>query len=183
MDLTMLSLPQCENYIDKNYILPMIAFLRGERQSIATQKEFLDCRTAVNEQCDAHDRSSQVHQLYTRKLDAYFAGEIHPNLRGKFGEMFLLELVRQWDNYTIFTMLLNRLFDYININYVRSNFLDAFGKQCQKEFKNRVIIGLEAELQAAIADQITRDRNKEAINRDALKTAIGVYVDLGKEGE
>lgn len=42
---------------------------------------------------------------------------------------------------------------------------------------------MEDELQGAIADQITRDRNMEAINRDALKTAIGVYVDLGKEGE
>ena len=58
-------------------------------------------------------------------------------------------------------MLLNRLFDYLDINYVKSNFLNPLGKQCQLEFKNRVIIGLEAELQGAIKDQITNDRNQD----------------------
>ena len=46
-----------------------------------------------------------------------------------------------------------------------------------------MIIGLEEQLQGAIIDQLTRDRNEELINRDALKTAIQVYVDLGREGE
>ena len=183
VDLNDMSLPQCEAYIKTNYINPMIAFLRGDQQSIASPKTFQNCRTAVQEQCDAHDRSQQMHQMYMKIVDEYFKQQIQPNLREKFGEMFLLELVMQWDNYTIFSMLLNRLFNYLDINYVKSNFLNQLGKQCQLEFKNRVIIGLEAELQGAIKDQITRDRNKEAINRDALKTAIGVYVDLGKEGD
>ena len=41
--------------------------------------------------------------------------------------------------------------------------------------------GLEGQLFGAIADQITRDRNHEAISEDALKTAISIFVDLGKE--
>ena len=124
-----------------------------------------------------------MHTMYKKIVEDYFTEQIQPSLVGKLGEVFLLELVKQWNNYTIFAMLLNRLFDYLDINYVKSNFLNQLGKQCQLEFKNRVIIGLEAELQAAIRDQITRDRDQEMINRDALKTAIGVYVDLGKEGE
>ena len=121
--------------------------------------------------------------MYKKIVEDYFNEEIKPSLAGKFGENFLLELVQQWNNYTIFAMLLNRLFDYLDINYVKSNFLSPLGKHCQQEFKNRVIIGLESELQGAIKDQITRDRNQEQINREALKTAIGVYVDLGKEGD
>ena len=144
---------------------------------------FQNCRTAINEQCDAHDRSAQMYIMYKGIVESYFNQVIKPSLVGKVGENFLLELVKQWNNYTIFSMLLNRLFDYLDINYVKSNFLNPLGKQCQLEFKNRVIIGLEAELQGAIRDQLTNDRNQEMINRDALKTAIGVYVDLGKEGE
>lgn len=34
-----------------------------------------------------------------------------------------------------------------------------------------------------IADQITRDRNDEAINREALKIAIDLFTDLGKQGQ
>ena len=61
--------------------------------------------------------------------------------------------------------------------------MDTLGKFSQMEFKRRVIIGLEEQLQGAIIDQLTRDRNEELINRDALKTAIQVYVDLGREGD
>ena len=121
--------------------------------------------------------------MYKRIVEDYFTEQIKPSLNNKFGEEFLLVFVEQWNNYTMFSMLLNRLFDYLDINYVKSNFLNQLGKQCQLEFKERVVVGLEAELQGAIKDQITRDRNQEMINRDALKTAIGVYVDLGKEGE
>ena len=42
----------------------------------------------------------------------------------------MLELVSQWDKFTIFSMLLNRLFDYLDINFVKSSFLNQLGKQC-----------------------------------------------------
>ena len=151
-DIHMMNLQQCETFIKTNYIQPLIAFLRKQQAKIATASVFQKCRTAINEQCDAHDRSQQIHNMYKRIVEDYFNEEIKPSLAGKFGENFLLELVLQWNNYTIFAMLLNRLFDYLDINYVKSNFLSPLGKHCQQEFKNRVIIGLEAELQGAIKD-------------------------------
>ena len=51
-------------------------------------------------------------------------------MAGKFGEDFLLRLVEEWNNYTIFAMLLNRLFDYLDINFVKSNHLESLGKTC-----------------------------------------------------
>ena len=42
--------------------------------------------------------------------------------------------------------------------------------------------GAEGMLMGNIEDQITRDRNDEAVNRDALKVAIDLFTDLGKEG-
>ena len=89
---------------------------------------FQNCRTAINEQCDAHDRSAQMYIMYKGIVEDYFKKVIGLNLDGKVGENFLLELVKQWNNYTIFAMLLNRLFDYLDINYVKSNFLNPLGK-------------------------------------------------------
>ena len=129
------------------------------------------------------DNSANMYQLYKKLLLEYFTGEVEPRMRVAQGENFLIQLVHQWNQYTIFAMLLNRAFSYVDRNYLRGNHMDTLGKFCQSEFKNRVIIGLEEQLQGAIIDQLTRDRNEEHINRDALKTAIQVYVDLGREGE
>ena len=55
---------------------------------------FQNCRTAINEQCDAHDRSSQMYTMYKGIVENYFNQVIKPSLVGKVGENFLLELVK-----------------------------------------------------------------------------------------
>ena len=59
--------------------------------------------------------------MYCRLLNHYFETEVCPKILGQRGEDFLLELVRQWDNYTIFTTMLNRLFEYLNRNYLNES--------------------------------------------------------------
>ena len=92
------------------------------------------------------DNSANMYQLYKKLLLEYFTGEVEPRMRMASGENFLLELVHQWNQYTIFAMLLNRAFSYVDRNYLRGNHMDTLGKFCQMEFKKRVIIGLEDQL-------------------------------------
>lgn len=57
--------------------------------------------------------------LHQQFVQEYFEEEVVPMINSKSGEDLLNEVVKQWDSYTIFAMLLNRLFDYINRNYLR----------------------------------------------------------------
>ena len=72
-DLSGFTLQQCENFIKTNYIRPLIQYLAGEQGSVTNPKMFQNCRTAINEQCDSHDRSKQMHVMYLEIVADYFA--------------------------------------------------------------------------------------------------------------
>lgn len=95
-----------------------------------------------------------MHALYKKLLAEYFDEVIHPRMSGQTGENFLLTLVEQWNKYTMFTMLLNRLFDYVDRNMLKGINLPRLGHECQLEFKKRIVQGLEDQLMTAISDQI-----------------------------
>ena len=174
---------ELEAFIQNSYLVRLKAYLRGEEAILKDPKIFMKVNNGIQAELDEYDNSKQMYDMYIRLLNDYFVTEVQPRMSDKNGEEFLLELAKQWESYTIFATLLNRLFDYLNRNYLNSlQHKPKLGLQCQIDFKARVISGLEDELTAAISDQLTRVRNDEQINRDALKTAIKVYVDLGKEG-
>ena len=80
-------------------------------------------------------------------------------------------------------MLLNRLFLYMEGNYISGSHRMMLGKQAQHDFKTRIMEGLEDGIRATLIQQINADREDEQIDRDAVKTAINIYVDLGREGD
>ena len=142
------------------YIYPLQAYLRGEQEQEKNRELFCEVLKQIQAELDEYDNSEKLYFMYIRILNKYFETEVQPKMTGKLGEVFLLELVVQWDNYTIFSFLLNRLFGYLNRNYLNdSQHKPKLGLKSQMEFKNRVITGLEDQLFAAISDQITRDRN------------------------
>ena len=107
----------------------------------------------IQQELDEYDNSEKLFQMYIRLLTNYFDVDVCPNMQGKKGEDFLLELVKQWNNYTIFATLLNRLFTYLNRNFLNDQqHKPKLGLKSQMEFKNRVILGLEGELTKAISD-------------------------------
>lgn len=57
--------------------------------------------------------------MYQKFIDRYFKDEILPKMETKTGGNLLYAAVDQWKNYTIFTTMLNRIFDYIDRNYTR----------------------------------------------------------------
>lgn len=144
-------LKELEAFISDSYLQRLKAYLRGEEAIVRDPKIFSKVNSGISAELDEHDNSRQLYEMYLRLLDDYFVTEVQPRMTGKTGEDFLLELAKQWENYTIFTTLLNRLFDYLNRNYLNElQHKPKLGIQCQKDFKDRVISGLEEELTAAI---------------------------------
>ena len=59
---------------------------------------------------------SKLHEFF---LEQYFNEQVLPKIWANEGENQLLEVVNQWNLYTIYAMLLNRIFDYIDRNYLQ----------------------------------------------------------------
>ena len=57
-------------------------------------------------------------QMYHQFIDRYFKEEVLPKIEVNSGGNLLYEVVNQWKNYTIFATMLNRIFDYIDRNYI-----------------------------------------------------------------
>lgn len=68
--------------------------------------------------------------LHQEFVAEYFETEVVPKINSKNGDELLQEVVKQWDSFTIFAMLLNRLFDYINRNYLAQLGMNTLGKEC-----------------------------------------------------
>ena len=121
----------------------------------------------------------ELHQEFVRD---YFEDAVIPQINSKSGEELLQEVVKQWNSYTIFAVLLNRLFDYINRNYLAQLGLRSLGHECQSEFKRKIAENLDDIIKNALQVQIQKERDGLEINRNVVKSLIQLYVDLGKEG-
>ena len=95
----------------------------------------------------------------------------------------MIELHHQWENYTKFATLLNRLFLYMEQNFIVGGHRKKLGHQTQVDFKKKIMEGLEGQVQNTLIAQINSDRDDEQIDRNAVKGAIQIYIDLGREGQ
>lgn len=97
----------------------------------------------------------------------YIEDEITPELEGITVENMMEKLVVVWEKYTMYTMLVNRLFDYIDRNYIMQNNLETMGFWCQLIFKSEVIEGRAVSIEDSLKfghelqKLILRDRKGE----------------------
>ena len=117
----------------------LLKYLRGEQTSVTSPGVFQEVIVHIQEQCDLNDNSAKMHLLYKKLLSEYFEQVVNVAMLGQIGEHFLLTLVEQWNKYTMFTMLLNRLFDYVDRNHLKGINLPRLGQESQSEFKKRVV--------------------------------------------
>ena len=76
--------------------------------------------------------------MYSLHRD-FILNYLHENtlkeVKGITFDNMLEKLVGAWKNFTMFAMLINRLFDYIDRNYIVKNNMEQMGIWCQKLFK------------------------------------------------
>ena len=87
--------------------------------------------------------------------------------------------VKCWTDFTMFSKLIEKMFDYLNRYYLKNQCLPQLGEKCLKYFKDIYYDQQKTELRGAVMLQLTKDRKGEVINRETLKKAIQCYVDMG----
>ena len=91
----------------------------------------------------------------------------------------LNKLVKVWDDYVIYSKMMDRSFEYLNRYYLKNNQLQLVGEKCMSMFHERVFDQHRRVITDAILKQIKADRAGNAINKETVKKCIQVYVDLG----
>ena len=156
-----------------------MAFLRGEDTRVASHQEYMNVYQVIIYQCDTNDNNNQIHEIFESFVQEYLDTEVLPMTQGKVGETLIKNLVDSWDRYTIYSKMMDRSFEYLNRYYLKNNQLQLIGEKCLAMFKENIFNDAKDRITGAILSQISLQREGNAVQREYLKKAIQVYVDMG----
>ena len=74
------------------------------------------------------DNNHAIYLMHQEFVKNFFEQEVIPAITQSASP--LQEVVNQWHDYTIYATMINRLFDYIDRNYIAQNRLQSLGKKC-----------------------------------------------------
>jgi cullin 1 len=95
---------------------------------------------------------------------------------------FLQAFVKVWDNYTMFAKLLEKMFDYLNRYFLKNQSMSSLGATAMRKFNELLYPEVKRTLREKLFENITKDRNREAVPREVLKRVIQCYLDMGLAG-
>ena len=106
----------------------------------------------VVEQCDKKDNGPKLHVFYLETLDNFISTQVVPVLQAAPNDQVLETFVKVWDNYTMFAMLLDKMFDFLNSNFLKIQKLQALNLSAFKKFKEIVLPNIKQRLQTSLLD-------------------------------
>lgn len=152
------------------------------------QQQFTKAYDTVYQMCIQREPNNFQESLYERhreELKAYFDSKSIPLLqeaKKKHGFALLQEWNKRWRNAKWVVIGFQRVFMYLDRFYVVSQEgkpkVAESGFQCYREF---VFDAFKAPVREAIINCITRERDAELQDRDMLREAIAVFVELGQK--
>lgn len=93
----------------------------------------------ISEACNADDRSPQLYLVFKKFVATYIREDVLQAIASLQGGDLLLKLVSEWEKFTKYAMLMSRVFNYVDKNYLKGNSIPSLGQVCQNEFRDKVV--------------------------------------------
>lgn len=181
-DQEYLDYEEAAKQIRDSYINKVLAFMKGESARVVSNKEYMRVYGIVMNQCDQQDNGAKLHTLYLQTLESYIRKDALAYMNSRPRVEFLEAFVKVWENYTMFAKLLDKMFDYLNRYFLKNQSMSSLGITALKKFNELFYPEIKLTLRGMLLTQISKDRNREAVNREILKKVIQCYVDMGLAG-
>ena len=127
------------------------------------------------------DNNKHMFGVFQELLKEYVEAEVSPKLIGKSGLDLLQNLVAVWDSFVIYAISADRMFAYLNRNWIKNQQMAAVAEQCMRYFQRNVYDKIKVAMCNALIEQIDEDRARRAVDKDVVKKSIKVFADLGLE--
>ena len=176
-----LKLNEVKPFLAENYFANLIAYLRKETATACQKQKYMKCNNLIQHQCDSMDNNKFMFGVFTDLLKDYVEGEVAGKLLGKTGLDLLQNLVAVWDSFVIYAISADRMFAYLNRNWIKNQQMALVGEQCMRYFQRHIYDKIKVNIANALIEQIDDDRARRAIDKDVVKKAIKVFADLGLE--
>ena len=173
-------LRQMKESVQEKFVSKLVAYLRGDATSVTSPKDFMACISQVAEVCDQID-GSRILRIIEEFIKDYIQEDLKPRLMDIHGIELLENLSKIWGQICIYAISFDRLFAYINRTFLANMTRPKISHQIMLNFKAEIFDKIVQRITQTILDQINLERGGTAINRDAVRTCIQVYSDLGLE--
>ena len=116
-----IALEDCKAFINRHYVEKLLQFLRGDSHRVTTNQEYMKVYQLIIFQCDTNDNNEQIYDIFVEFVEEYLRVEGEPLLQNSSGESLLANLVKAWENYVIYSKMMDRSFEYLNRYYLKNN--------------------------------------------------------------
>lgn len=131
----------------------------------------------INE-CDAKDNAFGLHEFVQRAIRDFCIDMMNELIEIREATL-LKRYMELWNNFKTYTLSLNKLFAYLNRYHLKNMATKSISEECMCTFKKETWTPVKELLQQATMQAIEADRNKEEINRQAIRDIIQSYKDMG----
>ena len=167
------------------YMKSIMHFLETKKSNIRA-KQYMATYECIVKISDENDEAEALYVIYQEKLKQYIEKHISRQIQSRAGDSreFLNEYVKQWKNYTIFTLSIIKMFNYLDRYYLKNGAEHpctnlthtALRYNREKVFDKKI-----GELRRSILTEIRKDRQSELVDRDLIKDAILQFIYMGYE--
>ena len=169
-----ITLSECKSEID-NYLRLLHQHLQTGVVDKFIIKQFMRTHACIYNLSDREaDMSQRLYEYYQSILKRFLEQNVLPKLELKVTDsnQFLMEVVHQWRQYSIFTYSNTKIFEYLDRGYIKHQSQVVLSDLALHIYKRNIFEGKKAQLRAAILDQIQKDRNDELVDKELIKRAV-----------
>lgn len=170
--------------INKEGIHKLESMVQGgmDNKTSFTNKEYMALYTTVYTMCiqkAPHCYTPQLYEAYGAAIKEYLETVSFPAIREKQGVAMIRELVRRWSDHKIMKKWLCDFFRYIDRFYVKRHSKKPLADVCVELFHRLIFDEIKSRSTSALLEMIEHDRNGEEVDRDLLRDAIEIYIEMG----
>lgn len=167
-------------------IKPFLNFIETGERDFFRARDYVKLYDLIFKMCiqrDPYNWSEQMYQRYTQSILNYLLEKVRPSFNAacnSYEIAFLREWTTRWKNQKLIVKGLSKLFMYLDRFYTpNTDGILALKEQGFKLYKENIFDQFSPYARRAILHSIEKERHSEEQDRDLLKDAVGVFVDIG----
>lgn len=106
--------------IQREYIDKILNFIRDKGNKGVSPKDFIKVYEVVMFQCDSMDNGAKLYKFFQDVIKNYINDVALPEVKRQNGSSILVAYLKVWDDYAMFSKLMDRMFDYLNRYYLKN---------------------------------------------------------------
>ena len=128
----------------------VFAFFRGESSKLPNNEEFMKVYSYVLKQCDARDHNESLYGYFVQVVNEYLVSDLLPFIEDKTGAPLLEAFIKCWTDFAMFSKVIVRMFDYLNVFYLENLEEPLLGEKCLQFFNDVIYRQINKELRLAL---------------------------------